>query len=40
LGERHVERRLFIDWLSRQQFDMPGHALNAAPGDEMRISIP
>jgi hypothetical protein len=40
VGEVNEERRFFLDWLSRQQLDLPAKQVNALLGQEARVSVP
>lgn len=40
LGEHHPERRHFIDWLSRQQLDLPERTLSEVIGDKATVTVP
>lgn len=40
VGDVNPERRFFLDWLSRQQLDLPARQLNALFGQEARVSVP
>ena len=40
VGEVHPERRFFLDWLSRQQVDLPRRDLNAVIGQDTLVSVP
>jgi hypothetical protein len=40
IGTRHPERRFFLDWLTRQQLDLPRDQLNALLGQHAVISVP
>jgi hypothetical protein len=40
VGEPRPERRFFLDWLRRQQLDLPAPAHNAVLGDITTVSVP
>ncbi len=40
IGTPNPERRFFLDWLSRQQLDLPPRELNAVIGQSARVSVP
>ena len=40
VGPPNSERRFFLDWLSRQQLDLPPMALNAVIGQPTRVTVP
>jgi hypothetical protein len=40
VGDVNPDRRFFLDWLSRQQLDLPPRQLNALIGQEARVSVP
>lgn len=40
VGEPHPERRFFLDWLQRQQFDLPAPTRNAVIGQITTVSVP
>jgi hypothetical protein len=40
VGPPNPERRFFLDWLSRQQLDLPQRELNAVIGQSALVSVP
>lgn len=40
VGAVNDERRFFLDWMSRQQFNLPPREANALIGQEARVSVP
>lgn len=40
VGKPDPERRFFLDWLSRQQLNLPPRTLNAVMGQDARVSVP
>jgi hypothetical protein len=40
VGAVNEERRFFLDWISRQQLDLPAKQVNALIGQEARVSVP
>lgn len=40
IGDTNPERRFFLDWLSRQQLDLPKREVNALLGQHAVVSVP
>jgi hypothetical protein len=40
IGDTNVERRFFLDWLTRLQIDLPQRQLNAVTGQDAVVSVP
>jgi hypothetical protein len=40
VGSSNPERRFFLDWLTRQQLDLPKQQLNALLGQQAVVTVP